>query len=60
MRCKSCKNILSELKLCESAEKRWRRIHGFKQITELVEGANFVDGIKEKKLAKDLAMKEAA
>ena len=35
-------------KLCESAEKRWRRIHGFKQLADIVEGIKFVDGIREK------------
>lgn len=35
-------------KLCESAEKRWRRIHGFKQLADVVEGIKFVDGIREK------------
>lgn len=37
-------------KLCESAEKRLRRIHGFKRLTELIEGVKFINGISEKEL----------
>ncbi len=35
-------------KLCESAEKRWRRIHGFKQLADVIEGIKFIDGVREK------------
>jgi transposase-like protein len=32
-------------KLAQSAEKRWRMLNGYKQITPLLEGKTFVDGI---------------
>jgi len=34
-------------KLGQSAEKRWRRLNGHKQITLLLEGKKFVDGIQQ-------------
>lgn len=37
-------------KLCESAEKRWRRMHGFKRLADLIEGIKFINGISEKEL----------
>ena len=59
--CYSRTTILSMVfKLCESAEKRWRRIHGFKQIEELAEGITFMDGIKQDKTAQNSAVKVAA
>lgn len=47
--CYSRQTILAMVfKLCGSAEKRWRRIHGFKRLGEVVEGIKFIDGIREK------------
>ncbi len=37
-------------KLIESAEKRWQRLHGFELIADVIEGINFVDGIKESEI----------
>jgi len=35
-------------KLAMSAEKRWQKMHGYKQIQEMLRGARFVDGVIEK------------
>jgi putative transposase len=46
--CFSRKTILTMVfKLCCSAEKRWRNIHGFKRIGEVIEGVKFTDGIRQ-------------
>lgn len=34
-------------KLAMSAEKRWRRLNGYERIQEMLDGARFVDGIKQ-------------
>lgn len=45
--CYSRTTILAMVfKLCESAEKRFRRIHGFKQLQDVINGEKFIDGIK--------------
>jgi len=45
--CHSYKTILAMVfKLIQSAEKRWKRIKGFKHIADLLEGVNFNDGVK--------------
>lgn len=46
-------------KLCGSAEKRWRAIHGFKRLAEVIEGVRFIDGVREDKLHPK-EMKDAA
>ena len=33
-------------KLIQSAENRWKRVKGFKHISDLIEGVNFKDGVK--------------
>jgi hypothetical protein len=33
-------------KLCLSAEKRWRRLNGAEQMTAVVTGAKFQDGVR--------------
>ena len=38
-------------KLCQGAEKRWRRLRGYKRLVEIIEGVHFIDGISEKELA---------
>jgi len=46
--CFSRETILAMVfKLCSSAEKRWRRIPGFKRLEEVIEGIKFIDGIAE-------------
>lgn len=37
--------------LCRSAEKRWRRLRGYKLLADVVEGVKFVDGIREDRIA---------
>jgi transposase-like protein len=46
-------------KLCGSAEKRWRAIHGFKRIAEVIEGVRFVNGVRHDGLKPD-ELKDAA
>ena len=38
-------------KLCQSAEKRWRRLRGYKLLTEVIRGVKFVDGVSETRIA---------
>ncbi len=50
--CLSRETMLSMVfKLCQSAEKRWRRLQGYRRIAEVVEGLQFVDGEKQKQIA---------
>ena len=38
-------------KLRRSAEKRWRRLRGYRLLGEVIENVNFVNGIQEKEVA---------
>ncbi len=38
-------------KLCLSAQQRWRKLNGQDHLAEVIEGINFVDGIKKEKEA---------
>ena len=38
-------------KLCQSAEKRWRRLRGYKLLAEVIRGVKFIDGVPEKRIA---------
>lgn len=38
------------LKLCQSAEKRWRRLRG-KRLAEVIKGIHFIGRISEKEIA---------
>ena len=38
-------------KLCQSAEKRWRHLMGYKLLADVVRGVKFVDGISEDRIA---------
>ena len=38
-------------KLCLAAEKRWRKLNGSQLLADLIEGVNFVDGIRQEKKA---------
>ena len=50
--CFSAQTVINmAFKLCQSAEKKWRRLRGYKRLTEVIEGVNFIDGISEKELA---------
>ena len=39
-------------KLVQSAQKRWRRIRGFKHLADVIEGIQFKDGIRDKEEVK--------
>ncbi|MCP4746256.1 MAG: IS256 family transposase, partial [Desulfobacteraceae bacterium] len=43
--------ITMAFKLCQSAEKRWIRLHCPERLTEVIEGVKFVNGIEEKRIA---------
>lgn len=38
-------------KLCRSAEKRWRRLQGYRRLGEVVENVKFINGIREDEVA---------
>lgn len=38
-------------KLCRSAEKRWRRLQGYRRLGEVIEDVKFVNGIRENEVA---------
>ncbi|MGH9438447.1 MAG: IS256 family transposase, partial [Terriglobia bacterium] len=42
-------------KLAMSAEKRWRRLRGFKQLTDVIDGIQFIDGIDERVISRKAA-----
>ena len=41
--------------LAMSAQKRWRRLRGFRQLADIVAGVKFIDGIDERKISRDAA-----
>jgi putative transposase len=43
--------ITMSFKLMESAQKRWRRLYGYKRLADVIEGVNFVDGIPVQRMA---------
>jgi len=50
--CLSRETMLSMVfKLCQSAEKRWRRLQGYKRIAEVVRGVQFADGEPQERIA---------
>ena len=40
-------------KLAKCAEKRWRRLHGFKVLADVIGGIKFIDGIKQENLSEE-------
>lgn len=38
-------------KLCLSAEKRWRRLRGYKHLADVIQGVKFVDGVRDDRIA---------
>ena len=42
-------------KLGQSAEKRWCRLRGFRQLSQVIEGAQYKDGIEESMLNNQVA-----
>jgi transposase-like protein len=46
--CFSPKTVLTmAFKLCQSAQKRWQRLHGYKIIGKVIRGVKFANGIEE-------------
>ena len=59
--CVSRETILSLVfKLIQSAQKRWRRIRGFKLLAEVIEGVNFTDGLRVEKTEQQDKQRDAA
>jgi transposase-like protein len=42
-------------KLAMSAEKRWRRLRGFKQLADVIDGIRFIDGVDERQISRKAA-----
>ncbi len=38
-------------KLCQSAQKRWRKLNRSEMLAEVIEGVKFVDGVREERIA---------
>lgn len=54
--CVSAKSGLSLMhQLAMSAQKRWRRLRGFRQLADVVAGVNFVDGVDERTISRKAA-----
>jgi transposase-like protein len=50
--CVSAKSGLSLMhQLAMSAQKRWRRLRGFRQLADVVAGVKFIDGMDERKIS---------
>ena len=46
--CFSSKTVLTmAFKLCQCAQKRWQRLHGYKMLPKVIRGVRFVNGIEE-------------
>lgn len=54
--CVSAKSGLSLMhQLAMSAQKRWRRLRGFRQLADVVAGINFIDGVDERRISRKAA-----
>jgi len=54
--CVSAKSGLSLMhQLAMSAQKRWRRLRGFRQLADVVAGINFIDGVDERTISRNAA-----
>lgn len=54
--CVSAKSGLSLVhQLAMSAQKRWRRLRGFRQLADVVAGVKFIDGVDERKISRKAA-----
>lgn len=54
--CVSAKSGLALVhQLAMSAQKRWRRLRGFKQLADVINGVNFIDGVDERKISRKAA-----
>jgi len=46
--CFSSKTVVTmAFKLCQCAQRRWQRLHGYRKIAKVVRGVNFINGIEE-------------
>lgn len=43
--------ITMAFKLCQSAQKRWQRLHHSERLAEVIEGIKFINGIEENRIA---------
>ena len=43
--------VTMAFKLCQSAQKRWQRLHHSERLAEVIEGIKFVNGIEENRIA---------
>ena len=43
--------LMMVFKLCQSAEQRWRRLRGYKHLADVIRGVQFVDGVREDRIA---------
>ena len=54
--CVSAKSGLSLVhQLAMSAQKRWRRLRGFRQLADVVAGVKFIDGVDEREISRKAA-----
>lgn len=50
--CFSSKTVVTmAFKLCQSAQKKWQRLHGSKKLAEVIKGAIFVNGTEKNRIA---------
>ncbi|MBZ0114270.1 MAG: IS256 family transposase [Thermoanaerobaculia bacterium] len=50
--CLSRRSMISMVfKLCQSAEKNWRRLRGYKLIADVIKDIRFIDGVREDRIA---------
>ena len=50
--CFSSKTVVTmAFKLCQSAQKKWQRLHGSKKLAEIIKGVIFVNGIEKNRIA---------
>lgn len=54
--CLSAKSGLSMVhQLAMSAQKRWRKLRGFRQLADVIAGVKFIDGVDERKISRKAA-----
>ena len=50
--CLSRRSMLTMVfKLCQAAEKKWRRLMGYKMIADVISDVRFIDGVREDRIA---------
>lgn len=54
--CVSARTALTLIhQLAMSAQKRWRKLRGFRQLADVVAGVKFIDGVDERKISRKAA-----